>query len=313
MRIVSAEELDAVLSFPALVDALRAGFHANATAPLRHHHHLTAPDGGDHHLLLMPAWSQTHVGVKTVMVCPENPARGLPGIQASYLLMDAETGSALALLDGARLTLWRTAAASALASSHLARENSEQLLMVGAGALAPYLVRAHASVRPIRQVAVWNRTPEKAEALAETLLGEGLAAAATTDLEAACRKADIVSCATGSTAPLIMGAWLRPGVHVDLVGAFTPSHREADDTALKRAIIFVDTREGVLKEAGDIVQAIASGAIREGDISADLFDLAGGEHPGRQEDTEITLFKSVGTALEDLAAAQHIYDKIAGA
>ncbi len=226
--------------------------------------------------------------------------------------MDGATGAPLAVIDGQALTLWRTAAASALAATFLARKNASRLVMVGAGALAPYLVAAHASVRPIAEVLIWNRNPQRAEKLAaelneraitSPLRGDSIALAATADLEAAVRAADIVSCATLAAEPLVKGAWLKPGAHLDLVGAFTPKMREADDEAVRRARVFVDTRQGALKEAGDIVQPLEAGVIGESDIVGDLFDLCRGKVEGRTSPDEITLFKSVGTALEDLAAA----------
>jgi ornithine cyclodeaminase len=178
--------------------------------------------------------------------------------------------------------------------------------MVGAGALAPYLIEAHASVRPIAEVHVWNRDPARAEALVSRLVHRPFAVRVADDLEAAVRAADIVSCATLSPTPVVRGAWLRPGAHLDLVGAFTPAMRESDDEAVKRARLYVDTREGGLKEAGDIVQPLQAGVITRADIVGDLFDLCRGQAPGRRSADEITLFKSVGTALEDLTAARWI-------
>jgi ornithine cyclodeaminase len=185
--------------------------------------------------------------------------------------------------------------------------------MIGTGALAPELIRVHAKVRPIEDVAIWGRTAAQAEALAARLsvslpaaIGRPVTVRAVGDREAAVRDADIISCATLSTAPLVEGGWLREGQHVDLVGAFTPQMRESDDRAVQRARLYVDTRAGALKEGGDIVQPIASGAIRDADVIADLFDLARGLQTGRAagDTTSITLFKSVGAALEDLAAAE---------
>jgi alanine dehydrogenase len=244
-----------------------------------------------------------------VTISPGNEARGLPAVQGVYLLLDGMTCQPLALLEGSALTLRRTACASALAVSYLARDDSRHLVMVGAGALAPHLVRAHASVRPIRRVTIWNRTQAKAVALAAALTEEGLEAQAAEDLKASVEQADVVSCATMSSEPVISGAWLRDGCHVDLVGAFKPSMREVDDAAIRRARVFVDTRSGALAEAGDIVLALASGALAEGDIRADLFDLCRGTEPGRRGTKEITLFKSVGSALEDLAAARLVVER----
>ena len=223
-----------------------------------------------------------------------------PSVMGTYLLLAGDSGEPLAGFDGMTLTLWRTAAASALAAGFLARPEARRMAMIGAGALAPRLIAAHAAVRPITQVTIWNRTPEAAERLAAALDRPGLAVTATRDREAAVREADIVSVATMSREPLVEGAWLKPGAHVDLVGAYTPEMREADDAAIRRARVYVDTRGGALKEAGDIVQPLAAGVIGEADIAGDLFDLCRGAVPGRRSDEEITLFKSVGSAIEDL-------------
>jgi ornithine cyclodeaminase len=246
--------------------------------------------------------------VKVATVFPGNAARGRSAVQASYLLLDAQTGTPRALMDGAALTRRRTAAASALAATYLARADSATLVMVGTGSLAPHLISAHAAARPIREVRVWGRSKEKAAALAARLDRPGLRVTAAERLEEAVRAADIVSCATLSEEPLVHGAWLRPGTHVDLVGGFTPAMREADDDAVRRSQVFVDT-PAALEEAGDVVQPIARGLLRTEDV-ADLFDLVRGARPGRQRDAEITLFKSVGTGLEDLAAARLAFARL---
>jgi ornithine cyclodeaminase len=309
---LGADELKKLLTFPALVEALREGFRRGATVPVRHHHSIQVPSEPEATLLLMPAWDLSggeaggaFIGVKIVTVHPGNAARGLPSVHGTYLLLDGRTGALRATLDGTALTLRRTAAASALAASYLARADASRLLMVGAGALAPHLIEAHASVRRIERVEIWNHRRERAEALAGTLRDAGARyeIAAVENLETAAREADIISCATLSAKPLIRGAWLKAGAHLDLVGAFTPKMRESDDAAVARASVFVDTRAGALKEAGDIVQPIAAGLIDEAAIRADLFDLCRGLHPGRADADEVTLFKSVGTALEDLVAA----------
>jgi ornithine cyclodeaminase len=275
---------------------------------LRSRYVVPAP-GGEGSLLLMPAWQPGRaLGVKVVTVFPGNAARGLSAVQAAYLLLDAETGEPLALMDGALLTHRRTAAASALAADYLARRLSSTLVMVGTGSLAPHLIAAHAAVRPIREVRVWGRSGEKARALAARLDRPGLRVLAAPDLEAAVRGAAIVSCATLSETALVKGAWLRPGTHLDLVGGFTPAMREADDEAIRRGRVFVDT-PAALEEAGDVVQPIASGVLKKEDV-ADLFDLTRGEHPGRESEAEITLFKSVGAAIEDLAAAGLAFERL---
>ncbi|KMO19719.1 ornithine cyclodeaminase family protein [Methylobacterium platani] len=308
MRLIGEAEIDAALTPIRMADALDTAFRAGATAPTRHHHAIeTAPDGAS--LLVMPAWTPDYVGVKILTLFPGNPARGLDTIQGGVLLCDGRDGRPLALLDGARLTLWRTAAASALAARHLARPDAARMVMVGAGALAPYLVRAHAAVRPIRDVAIWNRRPEGAARLAGTLRAEGIAAHPVADLAAAVGEADLVSCATLSTEPLVRGAWLRPGTHLDLVGAFTPTMREADDAALLRGPVYVDTPDA-LKKGGDVAVAIQSGALAPEAVAGDLTALCRGEAPGRRSADAITVFKSVGAAIEDLAAAAAVWESL---
>jgi ornithine cyclodeaminase len=210
-------------------------------------------------------------------------------------------------MDGTSLTRWRTACASALAASYLAREDAAHLVMVGAGALAPYLVRAHASVRPLKRVTLWNRNRGRAVQAAFALAVGGIEVEVTDELEAAVREADIISCATLSTTPLVRGKWLKKGAHVDLVGGFTPKMREADDDAVKKSRVYVDTRAAALKEAGDIVQPLKKGVLKKTGVRADLFDLCRGKAKGRTKEGEITLFKSVGTAIEDLAAAMLVW------
>jgi ornithine cyclodeaminase len=183
--------------------------------------------------------------------------------------------------------------------------------MIGAGALAPHLIAAHAAVRPVRQVTLWNRTRARAEMLAERLEGRGMSVSVTDNLEAALGSADIVSCATLTHEPLVRGVLLKAGAHVDLVGGFTPAMREADDATVRRASLYVDTREGAREKAGDIIDPIRRGIIKEHDVSGDLFELCRGTSPGRRSTDEITLFKSVGSALEDLVAAMLVWERLA--
>ncbi|GGK40711.1 ornithine cyclodeaminase family protein [Salinarimonas ramus] len=319
LAVLSAEDVDRALTFTSLVDALHDAFAGDLVAPVRHHHGIPRPDG-DATLLLMPAWSGggdaaasadgAALGVKIVAVFPGNGARGLASVQGVYYLADGATGVPRAVIDGARLTLWRTACASALAARRLAREDARRMVMVGAGALAPFLVRAHASQRPIDHVTIWNRDPAKAEALAARLAAEGVAdrsveVVATADLESAVREADLVSCATLSREPIVRGEWLKAGAHLDLVGAFNLSMREADDAALARAAVYVDT-PAALDEGGDVAVAIRAGAFAREAVRGDLFGLCRGTSAGRGSAREITLFKSVGAAIEDLAAAMAV-------
>ncbi len=310
MRVISAAEVEAALDYPSLVERLRQAFRREISVPLRHHHEIEMPGAGTATLLLMPAWQAgRHIGVKMVTVFPDNSAQSLPAVMGIYVLLDGKTGSPRALIDGPKLTVKRTAAASALASGYLPRPDAERLLMVGTGALAPELIMAHAAVRPICNVLIWGRHPEKAERLAKRLTRRDFRVDWTDDLQAAVRGAHIISCATLASEPLIRGAWLQPGQHLDLVGAFRPDMRETDDAVMQRARVFVDTRAGATQEGGDIVQAIAAGVLSPDDIAGDLFEMTRGERSGRRYYDQITVFKSVGTAIEDLAAAQLVQER----
>ncbi|MGB9368704.1 MAG: ornithine cyclodeaminase family protein [Xanthobacteraceae bacterium] len=314
MRVITADDINRVLTYPALIEALREGFRADIESPLRHTHMIPQPSGSEAKYLLMPAWTRSGerlVGCKIVTVYPDNAKRNLPAVFGSYLLTSGETGEPLAVLDGTVLTVWRTACASALAASYLAREDAAHLVMVGAGALAPHLVRAHASVRPIKKVTLWNRTRKRAVQTAFGLSVGGLEVEVVDDLEAAVREADIVSCATLSATPLIRGKWLKKGAHLDLVGAYTPKMRESDDDCVRRSRVYVDTHLGAPKEAGDIVQPLKKGILKKTGIRGDLYDLCRGKAKGRTKASEITLFKSVGASVEDLAAAMLVWRSLA--
>lgn len=311
MRILDQADTARSLSFPPLIDAISQMFTSGCVMPVRHHHTIEVPGERDATLLLMPAWRPgAYMGVKLVSVFPDNHLRSLPAIHGSYLLSSGKTGELLAVIDGGELTARRTAATSALAARHLARADASTLLVVGTGRLSLNLIEAHSQVRPIEKVMVWGREFSKAQAVVAEARGLGYAAEAVSDLEAAARSADILSCATLSHAPLVLGAWLKPGSHLDLVGAFRKDMRESDDEAVKRASLFVDTRAGAFAEAGDLLQPLEAGVITPADIKAELVELVSGTAPGRQSSGEITLFKSVGAALEDLAGAILAYETV---
>lgn len=309
MRVVTAEEVAGALPWEALIERLASTFRRGVEAPPRHHHAMRRPDG-EATLLLMPAWERDgYVGVKMVNVYPQNAEHGLPAIAGVYLLSEGAHGRPLACIDGSELTRRRTAAASALAARELAREDASTLLVVGTGRLAPMVIEVHAAVRPIRRVRIWGRHREKAERLAADY-ADRFDTAAVDDLAAATREADIVSCVTLSTEPLIRGEWLSPGVHLDLIGAFRPSMRETDAECLRRAEVYVDTHAGARGEAGDLLQAIDEGAFAFEDVRGELAELLRGERPGRSSQEAITLFKSVGASLEDLAAAIEVWERL---
>ena len=303
MKVISAAELASIADYKSIIEALRDGFKADIETPVRHHHEISNVST----LLLMPAWSKAWAGLKTVVVKTDNAAMNLPTVQASYLLIDNATGAAVALLDGTELTRRRTAAASALAADYLARPDASNLVIVGAGALGAHFVKAHAAVRDIKKVFIYNRTIGKAEKLSAELKREGVDAVAVSDLEKAVRQADIVSCVTTSTAPVVKGEWLKPGTHVDLAGAFKPAMRETDGDVVAKSRVFVDTRHGAEAEAGDLLQARDEGKFDFKNIQADLHELCRGTVKGRKTAAEITLFKSCGSAVEDLAAAIMVY------
>lgn len=302
---LDAQQLAARLDRGPLIDALQRAFRLDHQTPARQHYAVGGAQRPKDTLLVMPAWQVGGLlGVKLVTVFPGNAAAGEAAVHATYALFDAATGLPLAVLDGTELTRRRTAAASALAARYLAHPEACRLLMVGTGALAPHIIESHAVVRPIAFVRVWGRRLERATAVTQGLTDKPYQVAAVDDLEAAVRWADIISCATPAEMPLVHGAWLRPGQHLDLIGSFTPAMREADDAALRRASIYVDTRADALAESGELLHGLATGSISAADIRGDLRDLARGTVVGRRSADEITLFKSVGSAVEDLAAAE---------
>lgn len=298
--------------FSELILELKRGFATQSImVPMRHHHDFPNPEvGEDSTLLLMPAWNPSkEAGVKIVTVSPENGQFGMPSIQGVYIFMDAIKGGVKAILQAKSLTAKRTAATSALASLYLSNENASSLMMIGTGVLSTNLIQAHASVRPIKKVYVWGRSIEKAKAICDNFSGEDFEIRAIGSIEEKIGEVDIISCATLSKTPLILGRQLKAGQHVDLVGAYKRDMRETDDQAIKLASVFVDTIQGGLKESGDIVIPLQNGTLKEEDIKGDLFGLCSDKNNGRTNKNEITVFKSVGHALEDLVAATYYFNK----
>lgn len=310
MQHYDSQAVDSSLSYPKLIAALGQGFASDWTSPDRMHLEMSADP--QRVLLLMPSWTGNanpeYAGIKVATVYPENHLLNAPSIHALYYLMDGKTGAPLATMDATRMTLWRTACASALASSYLSREDSSILTMIGSGNLAPFFIRAHMAVRPITKVNLWNHNIRNAQILAEKLQAEGLPVTAHADLVSAVSQSDIVSAATFSSTPLIFGKWLKPGTHVDTAGAFTPKMRETDDELMQISKIYCDTRTGAMREGGDLAMPLEAGVISPTDILGDLHDLTRGAVAGRKNATDITYFKSVGHALEDLATAIVIHE-----
>ncbi|WP_245558475.1 ornithine cyclodeaminase family protein [Fulvivirga imtechensis] len=297
------------------MDRLQGAFaHSEVKFPMRHHHDYANPGKErESTLLLMPAWIEgQYLGVKMVTVSPYNGEHALPSIQGLYILNNAVTGQTELILDAKELTVRRTAATSALASKFLSREDSGSLLMVGTGALAPHLIEAHATARPIEKVYVWGRSIDNAEKICQSEHLSHLSCEPVDSMEEVIGNVDIISCATLSPTPLINGKWLQSGQHLDLVGAYRPDMREADDEVIRRCDLFVDTYQGALKETGDLVIPISAGLIGRADIKAELRELCSDELPGRTSEQQITCFKSVGHALEDLVAAILVKENIDG-
>jgi ornithine cyclodeaminase len=295
-----------------LIKALQEGFSLNAIlVPKRHHHDFPNPTmNEDSSLLLMPAWNPSkESGVKIVTVSPENGKFNLPSINGTYIYLDAVKGTIKSILDAKSLTAKRTAAASALASTYLSRSDSNSLLMIGTGALSVNLIKAHTSVRPIKKVFIWGRNFQKAQEIALKLKDEKFTIQAIRSIKEKISEVDIISSATLSKIPLIFGKHLKEGQHIDLVGAYKIDMREADDEVISKASVYLDTYQGGLNESGDILIPLKTGIIKEREIKADLFELCSEDKKGRRSTTEITLFKSVGHALEDLVAAKYYYNQ----
>lgn len=309
---ISNEFIEKNTNFSELISEIKNHFSSDEViVPMRQHHDFPNPEvQADSTLLLMPAWNPSkNAGVKIVTVSPENGQFDLPSIQGTYIYFDAIKGSIKAILEAKSLTVKRTAAASALASSYLSKEDSNSLLMIGTGALSTNLIKAHISVRPIKKIFVWGRNFDKAKAICKQLESEKFSISAIKTIEEKISDVDIISCATLSKTPLILGKHLKKGQHIDLVGAYKKDMREADDETISKASVFIDTFQGGLKESGDIVIPLENGTLTKEEIKADLFELCSNKKTGRKSDKEITVFKSVGHALEDLAAANYYYNK----
>ena len=309
MKVYDRENVASSLQYGILIEALRKAFSSKITAPERVQHTIKNKNGSDATLLLMPAWKiGEHIGIKIVSVFPENTTNNMNAVHANYFLVNANDGKPVAVMDGTELTLRRTACASALAADYLVNKNVDTLLMIGTGNLAPHMIKAHCVVRNYSRILIWGRNEEKAERLALSLNIKDKEILAKNDIKEALNVADVISCATLTQKPLIMGDWIKPGQHLDLVGAFTPDMAEADSKAIAKSKVVVDTYEGALSESGELINALKEGRIKEEHILSDLRELVLEEKNIRKDSNDITLFKSVGTALEDLAAAELVIE-----
>lgn len=303
---ITGASIKSGLDILGLVEAMRVGHRSPAPIMERV---LLSETGTDNSFLVWHAWAPgSMIAVKMGTIFPGNPSLDppLPAVQAVITAFDGRDGSPKALIDGTELTYWKTAASSALGADYLARQDVHTLLMVGAGGLAPYLAMAHRAIRPsIERVIVWNRNVDKARSMAAAIDGE-----VADGLDSAVASADVISTATASTEPLIRGAFVKPGTHLDLVGGFTPEMREADDDVARQARLFVDAAVFNIDHCGDLSQPIASGLRRRDEVEADLFGLCRGEHAGRSSDEDVTLYKSGGGAHLDLMATGYTLEKL---
>ena len=298
------------LPYPALIDALAAGLQQAIESPARS---VYTPNGDSSAVLIMPAWkAHENMGVKLVSIWPGNSAKGQSAVSAVYVLISCEDGNPVAVLDGTELTLRRTAAAAALAARILARKNSRTLAILGTGSLSAPMAVAHASVMDFKTILVWGRDAKKAQAVVDRLALQGITAQASSDLQATLAQADVVSAASTATAPFIRSDWVKPGTHLGLIGAFTPTMAEAEPTLMPRAQVFADSREAILQKGGEVLQAIQQGLIAASDIQAELAEIAAQPQKAwRSGDEAITVFKSVGFASLDLIAAELVFNAAA--
>lgn len=309
---ITNDFIESHTDFEELIEVLKTGFSNNSVeTPMRHHHDYPNPkESDDSTLLLMPSWEAgKDIGVKVVTVNPNNGQYDLPSIQGTYLYMDGRKGMIRAILEAKSLTAKRTAATSALAASYLAKEDASSMLILGTGALSKNLIKAHCSIRPIKKVYVWGRDFKKAVSISQDFDQKKFEVTPVKDYFDVLSEVDIISSATLSKKPLILGKYLKKGQHLDLVGAYKKDMREADDEAVANSVVFLDTYQGGLKESGDIVIPLQNGILKESEIKADLYKLCSGSHKGRESDNEITFFKSVGHASEDLMGARYFYEQ----
>ena len=301
MRLVDSEEIRRVLTFPLLI----AGMEAAHRRPKIDIVDASLGNEAGYYFGRHAVDPGRLMASKIITSFPENLAKKIPAVQAVCVVFDGTNGSPLAVLDGTEITYWRTAADSAHGAKILARPDAAALLVVGAGGMSRRLVHAHRSVRPsLQRVTIWNRTVARAQQVADELAREGIDASVARDLDEATREADVITACTRSHEPLIKGANLKSGAHLDLVGGYTPQTREADDEAAKRSLIFVDRRESAFHGVGDILQPIASGAIKDNDVLGDLYDLASGKVAGRRSPSDITFFKNAGGGHLDLMTCE---------
>ena len=306
MQIITSDQVQSALAYPSLIRDLQRDFAASFSMPRRTVFRLDQDPDRHDGFALLPAWNDQVIAVKSFTYFPDNQ-QPFDTLYSKILLFDRQHGEPLALVDGTSVTLWRTGAVSALAATHLAREDSRTLLILGTGKLAPYLARAHASTRPLDTILVWGRDPARSQRIVDTVRIDGVTLTATPDIAEACAKADIVVCATGSPDVLVRGEWIREGTHTDFLGNHLATRRECDSALVQKSRVYVDSYANCMEEAGEILIPMQEGVLSRQDLQGELAELCAGSVQGRRSDSEITLFKSVGTALSDLVAAHCAY------
>ena len=304
MKIIGPDEVHSALSYPALIDALQETFSGEFTMPPRSVYLLDETAGTNDAFAVLPSWNTNLIGVKAFTYFPaaNEPYKSL---YSKILLFDRAHGEPLALVDGTTVTFWRTAGISGLATRLLAREDSETLLVLGTGNLSTYIIRANASVRPLKRILVWGRTPSKAEDVVAQMDSEleGVSVSVADNLEQACGEADIIVSATGSHEPLVFGDWVTPGTHTDFIGNHHADKRECDTALVLKARVYADSYANCFKEAGEVLVPIAEKVFTREDVVAELAEMCSGKSTLRQSEEEIPLFKSIGMGISDLVGA----------
>ena len=304
MKVISAEQVHSALQYPDFIDSLQEAFKGDYTMPPRQVMLLDENPENHDAFAMLPSWNDEVIALKAFTYFPDNQAPH-SSLYSQILVFDRKMGAPLALIDGVSITGWRTAGVSALASRFLSRTDSTSMLLVGTGKLAPFLIRAHASVRPLKTIRIWGRSPDKAGAIAERMKAElpEITFEVTTDLKSACSESDIIVSATGSTEILIHGDWIQAGTHTDFLGNHHADKRECDTALVTQSRVYVDTKANCFKEAGEILVPISEGVFSKADVVGELSDLCRHNVPARTSEDQITLFKSVGCALGDLCGA----------
>ncbi len=313
MLLLSESNVHQMLSFEELISTLKKTFSQPFGMPQRQVFELDSNNNSHDAFAVLPSWSEDTIAVKAFTYMPDNPklSADLKSIYAQIMIFDRKTGVPQAVVDGTSATYWRTAAVSGLAGKLLSRIDSSKLLLCGTGNIAAYMALAHASVRNIKQIRVWGRSAEKINNVIAEIKAKrsDIEVSSCNDLDESVQWADIISCATRSPKPLFDGSLVRAGTHIDLVGNHLKAARECDSELMVRSSVFVDSKINCFAEAGELLLPISEGVFALNDVKAELGELCKGEHPGRKSDDEITLFKSVGSAIGDLATAQLVYQK----